>query len=103
MYGAAMRGGRVANARALDRPRAFAGRVARGVTRPRSRRGRGSALGAGGPGTAGDGAPLERGSALARRAAGGAGSRPDRGRGAHGAPGDGRGVLAAAAPGSASI
>ena len=61
------------------------------------------ALGSGGEGPGGDGAPLVRRPGMARRAVGGAGRGPDLGRGADGAAGHGRAVLAAAPPGAQRI
>ena len=81
-HGAPLRRGGRAHARALDRPRALARRVAGGRGGRRADGGVGRPVGPAGPGPGGDGAQLVGGPGVARRAARRARRRPHRGRGA---------------------
>ena len=98
VHGATLRGRGAADAGDLDRSGAQPVRVARGRARRRADRGRRPPLGPGGQGPGRDGAPLVRRPGMARRAVHRARRRPHLRRGADRAAGDGRAVLAAAAP-----
>ena len=102
LYRPHLRRGRPADAGDLDRSGAQSVGVARGRAGGRAAtRGR-PAVGSGGQGPGGDGAPLGRRPGLARRAVHRARGRPHLGRGADRPAGDGRAVLAASTPGAAS-